>query len=376
MSHDIYSRDSTVYLTTGADKFAAFRRAVEQSGFVNHLLSRWGASGKAKADFLIAIKPNIMTASIHQADSPVYTDPALVEDLIRLMQEQGFTNVVVVEAENVYNYSYRGRRVRDVAELCGYSGNGYRILSMTEDRVAFNYGGQLGRHIIGRAWLEADYRISFAKNKSHWQCYYTACIKNIYGCLPEWDKMKYYHHKRRRQNIEFFDAAVLICDKAPVHFGFLDAWVSGDGLTGHVRDADPNHTHTIFASENIFALDWVAGEKMQIHPLDNAVIQRAVQEWGTINITRMGDMTPWFPWDNVAPWTVKLLDIMEEYYHVARFMSRAMAAQQDVRFKPVSRDQWFFNFSHQIVNWVDGLFTRPAPKVNEPRTFMMTLSKT
>jgi hypothetical protein len=87
-------------------------------------------------------------------------------------------------------------------------------------------------------------------------------------------------------------------------------------------------------------------------------------------------MTPWFPWDNVAPWTVGLLDRMEEYYHVARFMSRAMAAQQDERFKPVSRDQWFFNLSHHLVNLIDGLFTRPAPKVDQPRTFEMAMSRT
>ncbi|HEY3342424.1 MAG TPA: DUF362 domain-containing protein [Anaerolineae bacterium] len=375
MSHEIYSRDSTVYLTTGADKFAALHRAVEQSGFVSNLLTRWGASGKSKADFLIAIKPNIMTASIHEQDSPVYTDPALVEDLIGLMHEQGFTNIIVVEAENVYNYSYSGRRVQAVAAMCGYTGNGYRILSMTEDRVPFNYGEQLGRHIVGREWLEADYRISFAKNKTHWQCYFTACIKNVYGCLPEWDKMKYYHHKRRGQDIRFYDAAVLICDRFPVHFGFMDAWVSGDGLTGHVRDADPNHTHTIFASENIFALDWVAGEKMQIHPLDNPVIRRAMQEWGTVNVTRVGDMTPWYPWNNVAPWTVALLGTMEEYYHVSRFMSRAMAAQQDARFKPVSREHWFFNLTHHALNLVDGLFTHPAPQASQPRTFEMALGR-
>ena len=88
--------------------------------------------------------------------------------------------------------------------------------------------------------------------------------------------MRHYHTQRRGRNIEFSDATILICDRLPIHFGFLDAWVSGDGLTGHVRDADPNATRTIFASDNIFALDWVAGEKMQIDPLDNAVVRRAI----------------------------------------------------------------------------------------------------
>jgi hypothetical protein len=139
--HEIYSRDATVYLVSGKDKFDALHRAIEQSGFVANLLARWSASGKSKQDFLIVIKPNIMTASLHQEDSPVYTDPALVEDLIHIMREQGFANFAVVEAENVYNYSYTGRRVHKVAEPCGYTGNGYRIASMTEEYLVSSMRG-------------------------------------------------------------------------------------------------------------------------------------------------------------------------------------------------------------------------------------------
>ena len=371
MTHSVYSRDATVHLVTGANKLEALHRAIDQSGFIANLNQRWSDSGKPRQAFRIAIKPNIMTASIHEPDSPVYTDPALVEELVRVMQAQGFTEFDIVEAENVYNYSYRGRRVAEVARMCGYSADGYRISSATEDHVPFDYGGLLGRHVVGRAWLDADYRVSFAKNKTHWQCFYTACLKNIYGCLPEWDKMRHYHTQRRGRNIEFSDATILICDRLSIHFGFLDAWVSGDGLTGHVRDAHPNATRTIFASDNIFALDWVAGEKMQIDPLDNAVVRRAVEEWGAIDITRNGDMTPWHPWDNVRPWVVRALDAMEELYWLSRFMSRTMAAQQDPRFKPVSRAQWFFNITHTIVRWADDLMVKPAPAVSGARTFEM-----
>ena len=373
--NEIYSRDASVYLVSGEDKFAALHSAIEQSGFVANLNDRWSASGKSKAEFLVAIKPNIMTASIPEEDLPVYTDPKLVEALIAVIRAQGFEQIAVVEAENVYNFSYRDRRVARVAEMCGYTGQGYRIASMTEEKTRLYYGGFLGEHVVGRTWLEADYRISFAKNKTHWQCYYTACLKNVYGCLPEWDKMHFYHGRRRGRNIEFSDATIEIVDRLPVHFGFLDAWVSGDGLTGHVRDADPNRTRMIFASKNIFALDWVAGEKMNLHPLNNVVMQKAVQRWGTININRVGDMTPWSEWDNVRPFVVKSLDILEEFYALSRFMSRAMAAQQDPRFKPISRFQWFFRFTHKIVSLIDGLATRQVPKAAEGNLIAMTMTK-
>jgi uncharacterized protein (DUF362 family) len=240
-----------------------------------------------------------------------------------------------------------------VAELVGYDESlGYRIEDLSEQKVPFNYGGVLGHHSVGRTWMEADYRISFAKNKTHWQCFYTGCLKNIYGCLPEWDKMKHYHGRGR----EFFECCILILDAFPVHFGFLDAWVSGDGFSGHVRDANPNQTKTIFASPNILALDWVMGEKMSINPAANYVIQEALLHWEKPSINREGDMSPWSPWVNVKQLTVSLLDSAEEAYTFSRFMSRAFASSQDKRFPPVKKGQWLFGPLQRISQVFERLF--------------------
>ena len=342
--HEIYSKDSTVYIVKGDDKFETFRSAVELSGIVANLQARWGASGEPKDEYRIAIKPNIMTASIREEDSPVYTDPALVEELISIMRGEGFGKFSVVESQNVYDYSYEGRTVQAVADLAGYSGEGYEIANLTEDWDEFDYGDVLGVHKAGRAWLEADYRISFAKNKTHWQCFYTACIKNVYGCLPEWDKMKHYHGR----GIEFFESAVLCADRIPVHFGFLDAWTSGDGFAGHVRDPEPNQTHSFFASENIYAIDWVAGEKMHLNPMRNYVIQEAVDRWGKINIERLGDTSPWYPWKNVRRHVPIGLNLFEEVYWASRIASRALAGEQDARFPPVEEGQWFFGITQLL----------------------------
>jgi hypothetical protein len=163
--------------------------------------------------------------------------------------------------------------------------------------------------------------------------------------------MRYYHGQtKRRENIEFFQATILINDKLPAHFAFLDAWVSGDGLTGHVRDPHPNPTRTIFASENAYALDWVAGEKMHIDPRKNFVIQEALRRWGEITITRTGDLTPWKPWRNVRPIVVTAFDFIEEYYWFGRFMSRAAATAMDPRFPPVGHFNWFFRICQFFVS--------------------------
>ncbi len=360
--HSIYSRDASVHIVTGTDKIATLDRALEASGFLENLERRYRDSGKTWDTFAIAIKPNIMTASVRELDSPVYTDPALVEAVVGRIRASGFRTIAVVEAHNVYDYSFRGRTVGAVAQMVGYSENGYRVHDLSEEPVAFDYGGSLGVHVAGRTWRDADYRVSFAKNKTHWQCFYTACIKNVYGCLPEWDKMLHYHGS----GIEFYEAAVRIADRLPVHFGLLDAWVSGDGFSGHVRDSHPNATKTIMASDNVFALDWVAGEKMGLDPIQNFVMQEALHTWGPIRITREGDMTPWRPWRNVGRLPVVLLAWLEEWYHVSRFFSRAMAAHQDPRFPPVSRAQWFFGAIQGLTRVVERLLTKKAPSDPAP----------
>jgi uncharacterized protein (DUF362 family) len=358
--HPVYSKDAAVYLETGDDKINTLQAAIDKSGFIAKVEAACAASGKSPSDFRIVLKPNLMTASIHEAVSPVYTDPELVERLFSRLRERGFTHLAIAEAHNVYDYSYQRRTVANVARLAGYSGQGYSIEDLSEQKEPFDYGGVLGKHFVGRAWRDADYRISFAKNKTHWQCFYTGCLKNIYGCLPEWDKMKHYHGKGR----EFYECCILILDAFPVHFGFLDAWTSGDGFAGHVHDADPNETRTIFASSNVFALDWVMGEKMSLDPAMNYVIQEAMHRWGTIQIMRVGSTTPWYPWTNVRPWVVLAIDAVEEFYALSYFFSRAFASSQDAMFPPVSRWQWFFS----VFQWVSGRLEGLTIRKVKPRT--------
>jgi uncharacterized protein (DUF362 family) len=351
--HEIYSRDADVYLQSGSEKIKAMQAILDLSGFKDNIESVLESSGKSRDEFYITIKPNIMTASVRETPSPVYTDPELVEYLIDYLKGLGFTKIAVVEARNVYDYSYKGRSVKAVAELAGYSEDkGYSIEDLSEQKEPFDYGGVLGVHPVGRAWRDADYRISFAKNKTHWQCYYTGCLKNIYGCLPEWDKMKHYHGKGR----EFFQCNILILDAFPVHFGFLDAWVSGDGFSGHVRDAKPNFTNTIFASSNILALDWVMGEKMGVDPKKNFVIKEALKFWDMPGINRHGDLTPWKPWTNIKPFTISMLDLFEELYLIGRISSRAFASRQDKRFPPVSRFQWIFGILQRFTQLIERIF--------------------
>ena len=283
-------RKARVFIETGTDATAALDRLLERSGLIERVVAAAEVAGAAPAGFPIAIKPNLMVAPGDAAGPGDRTDPALVERLVAALGEQGFSDVAVVES------AVAGLPpVAEVARAAGYAGAGYRLVDLSEEPVAFEYGGVLGAHVAGRTWSLAGFRISFGKAKTQWQCLYGGALANLYGCLPEPDKLARYHGTGH----ELHECCVLVADRMPVHFGIVDAWVGGDGRGSHAHGRGARATRTLLASEDLLALDWVVGEKMGLDPNLGLVMQEALLRWGRVEIVRRGNTTAWKPWDNV-----------------------------------------------------------------------------
>jgi uncharacterized protein (DUF362 family) len=322
---------TTVVVRRGEDKFALLDQVVTESGFWQVLERRFAGSGKSKPDFRVVIKPNFMFMHAKR-DISSYTDPTLVEALVDRIVARGFTNVTLVEAQSTYGNYYKNREVLKVAEYIGYSTKkNYRIVDLTEERVPFDYGGRLGRHFVGPTWRDADFRISFAKNKTHMFCHYTLTLKNIYGTLPLQDKLKEYHGKR-----EYDWPTIESMKHFPVHFGVIDALWSADGQFGVIVDPKPNQTKTMIAGENLIAVDWVGAKKMGLDP-DVPHVGRylplAVEAFGRPErIDWIGDQSIYQPWSNVSEVLIKSLDLLEEAEAFTNWLFACLSAQ-DAYFK-------------------------------------------
>ena len=293
-------RTTRVFIETGVDAGTELDRLLERSGFLARVIAAAESAGVARAQLPIAIKPNLMAASaVGAADR---TDPALVERLVATLAAEGFGAVTVVES------AVKGLPpVADVARDAGYTLSGYRLADLTEERVPFDYGSVLGAGVTGRTWRDAAFRISFGKAKTQWQCLYAGALANLYGCLPDPDKLERYHGTGH----EFQECCVLLADRMPVHFGLVDAWVGGDGRRSHANPRGARPTQTLLASEDLLALDWVLGEKMGLDPGLNLVLQEALLRWGRVQVVRRGNTTTWQPWDNVRPAKAALANLLE-----------------------------------------------------------------
>ncbi len=276
-------------------KLAALDKVLDETGFDPVVKGRLTQTGKSRSDFLIVIKPNFMFA-YNKEDHSTYTDPELVGHLVTRLRSRGFERISVVEAQSTYGEYFDKRSVREMSEYLGYDrAVDCEIVDLTLDVFQEqDLGPHLGHHRIPLTWRDADFRISFAKNKTHAYAYYTLTLKNIYGALPLANKFKEYHCNR-----DIYHTTIEYLTAFPVHFGLVDGYLSADGPFGIFADTKPNQTHTVVGGADLVAVDWVAASKMGIDPMISKYMRLAVEKFGKPEIEFIGDESLYRPWLNV-----------------------------------------------------------------------------
>jgi uncharacterized protein (DUF362 family) len=336
-------RTTTVAAIRGEDKFQALDGVLEAARFDDVVEDRLRTSGKDRALFSIAIKPNFMFA-YDKRDHSTYTDPELVGHLAARLRGRGFAGIRVVEAQSTYGEYFDKRSVKEMAAYLGYDGQaGYEVVDMTLDAdEQRNLGPHLGMHPVSRAWREADFRISFAKNKTHAYAYYTLSLKNIYGALPLANKFLEYHCRR-----DIYHTTMEYLSAFPVHFGLIDAWLSADGPFGVFADPAPNETRTILGGADLVAVDWVGASKMGIDPMLSKHMELAVGLFGKPEIQLIGDANPYRPWLNVpAVLTLAAREGMDADHSFGNLMYSVAAQMDETHFRNTS-NQWYVKLLRQ-----------------------------
>ncbi|MCZ6691311.1 MAG: DUF362 domain-containing protein [Planctomycetota bacterium] len=351
---------SVVAVVRNPDKLEAFDEMLEVGQFFETVEAVRRKSGKSKEDFLIALKPNFMM-TIRIEDPPVvYTDPVLVERWIAKLAEAGYPRVCVVEAQNVYSLWYKNRSVNHVARVIGLKGHGYEVRDLTNEQFPFDYGGILGQHFVGETWRDADFRISFAKNKTHDVSRCTLVLKNTYGCLPAKNKFSEYHRKR-----EVDECTIQALKHFPIHFGAIDATWSLDGPLGYkegfdvLKDAEGNvicegnihHTETVIGGRDYLAVEHTGMTKMGLDPQkDTRFYKLAKDAFGERPFEVVGDLTRYDGWLNVGSGAADALDIGEEIPVMSHFLGESMA-HVDTALFPSRSNTWVRKLMHRVGRW-------------------------
>jgi hypothetical protein len=144
--------------------------------------------------------------------------------------------------------------------------------------------GPLGRVAVARPWHDADVRILVAHNRVHRRWLYLGALSTALGPV----------HAPARLPVSVGVACRAALEALPVAFAVTDAWQSRDR-------SGPRDTRAVLAGHDPFAVDWLAGEKMDLDPSLNPIVREGLLRWGRVRLLRRGNLTPWEPWRNATP---------------------------------------------------------------------------
>ena len=363
-------RKTTVAAIRGVDKLQALDAVLDATAFDDIIEDKLRGSGKDRAGFSIAIKPNFMFA-YDKRDRTTYTDPELVAHLVQRLRNRGFRSIRVVEAQSTYGEFFDKRSVAEMAEYLGYDGQaGYAVVDMTLDAdEQRDLGPHLGTHPVSRVWREADFRISFAKNKTHSYAYYSLTLKNIYGALPLANKFLEYHCRR-----DIYYTAIEYLSAFPVHFGLVDGWLSADGPFGVFAAPAPNETHTIVGGADLVAVDWIGAAKMGIAPMLSKYMELAVGRFGKPEIDLIGDANPYRPWLNVPSVVTLAAHKGMDAEHDFGNLLYSVAAQMDETHFHHKSNAWYIKLLRSLtVPLRRTFFLRTGEEPSAPNKFVSWL---
>lgn len=228
---------------------ADIRRAVHQIAAQYELL--WPGS----RDALVLIKPNLNNdLSALTGNS---TDLRLLAAVIELLQQHGWTRIVVGDGPNIGTYR-KGMDVLGrlgVRALCAHYGVECIDLNrapVAEVRLA------TGRARVARLCLEADLFINLPKLKTHAEAGMSLAAKSLIGCVVGTDKRKV--HADLPANIVALNEAI------HPHLIIADALIAMEG--NGPGDGVPRRVNTLLAATDPFALDLAAAHLFGLNPAD------------------------------------------------------------------------------------------------------------
>jgi uncharacterized protein (DUF362 family) len=330
----------------GRSKFDLLDAALEEVQFLNLIEEEHRRIGRSKEEFVILIKPNL---AMFFKDVATITDPLLVEYLVDQLHDRGYSNVLLGEAQNVFGRWLENREIKEIAEAAGYrfltpKGRKYNFIDLAEveDEIRTTAEYSISEIPISKSWVDADFRINFAKNKTHEQYSYTLCLKNLLGALPLWDKHLNYHSR-----LKVFDVCLELNQRYPVHFNIIDAYVSNHGNAG-AQVANPIKTQTIIAGVDTILVDWVGAIKMGLDPYLSPLNKKALDLIGLPDQYQViGNLDAYKGWRNVHPLIADSLLRLDEAEAVRRI------------FWPGSftNDRRLFRWKKKRYEWVNRLMS-------------------
>ena len=255
-------------------KVEFFRASLSRSDLSERLSTMADRLCKPVSKLEVAIKISF-TLGYHRADPSPVNDPVLVEALAVYLRELGVQTIKVVEVANLFDNFFAGRSVQEVGAYFGFSSPHYELVSGSADHIPHLYERGMAQHNISRTWLEADFRLSFCKLRTHPLEMSMLSLANIEWLGAKCEDFIFVDRKADRAT-----SNMMLLDEFPPHYAILDGYADcPDGLVGMMGCKYPRSPERFYLGADALAVDMVAVRHTHVKTLPRNGIIFAARVW-------------------------------------------------------------------------------------------------
>lgn len=204
----------------------------------------------------VVIKPNFAAGTYVDPKTHVMTDQDLLRSTIEYVHQVNPEAIIyIAEADSTgYGYAFLKFEHLELPQSLGLTDGALaqvRLLDMSRDRLELVEDKRLARYInvdnqlwLSRTLLQADFKISLSNLKTHTVTGYTGACKNLFGCLPDFEK--YHNHPYIHKTIHDLVLAI------HPNLNIVDAFY-GMERNGPVQGIDVDTGYRVFSNDPIEA---------------------------------------------------------------------------------------------------------------------------
>lgn len=246
------------------------------------IVSRLGLSNKLINAKSIVIKPNFAAGTYVDPKTHVMSDLSLLKSCIEYIAEKNSKAIIyIAEADSTgYGFAYlkfERLGLPETLQLPPEAAQRVKLLDLTRDRLRrvedpkLIYYTSIDKQLcLSETLLDADFRISLSNLKTHAVTGYTGACKNLFGCLPDFDKSHNHPHISKVVH----DLVVALMPDLSV----VDAFY-GMEKNGPVQGVDVDSGYRVF-SENPIEADVYAAGTIGYPPKKAGYLKKLCKSYG------------------------------------------------------------------------------------------------
>ncbi|MES2679500.1 MAG: hypothetical protein V4635_06420 [Bacteroidota bacterium] len=244
------------------NKYDFFIHELEKTELVSELTQKAKANNQPIEKLKIVIKVSFSMGYNKQDLSPI-GDAVLIKKFAEYIYKLGFKNIKVIDIDSIYINFYKNRSVTELARYFHFESEYYQIVNATEELEEHYFTRGIGNYKVSKTWKDSDFRINFAKVKSHPTEMALLSISNL-----EWltGNAKEFVFVDRVVNRE--TTTCMLLDDFPPDFTIVEAYdLVPIGILGVMGCKNPISPRRFYFGTDIISVDLTIARHLNIAPI-------------------------------------------------------------------------------------------------------------